>query len=103
LWLEQHPKSYNHENLRVLVNLGGIDKDNLTGTVLELLSHNQLRQHLSVTVVMGINAPWKESVVELSKKLPFHSTVLINANNMADLMAEHDLAIGAAGSTAWER
>ncbi|MDO7361451.1 MULTISPECIES: UDP-2,4-diacetamido-2,4,6-trideoxy-beta-L-altropyranose hydrolase [Acinetobacter] len=103
LWLEQHPKSYNHENLRILVNLGGIDKDNLTGTVLELLSHSQLRQHLSITVVMGINAPWKESVVELSKKLPFHSTVLINANNMADLMAEHDLAIGAAGSTAWER
>jgi UDP-2,4-diacetamido-2,4,6-trideoxy-beta-L-altropyranose hydrolase len=103
LWLEPYPKSYNHENLRILVNLGGIDKDNLTGTVLELLSHSQSRQHLSVTVVMGINAPWKESVVELSKKLPFHSTVLINANNMADLMVEHDLAIGAAGSTAWER
>jgi UDP-2,4-diacetamido-2,4,6-trideoxy-beta-L-altropyranose hydrolase len=103
LWLEQHLKSYNHKNLRILVNLGGIDKDNLTGTVLEILSRSQQRQHLSVTVVMGINAPWKKSVVELSKKLPFHSTVLINTNNMADLMVEHDLAIGAAGSTAWER
>lgn len=103
LWLEQHPKSYNHGNLRILVNLGGIDKDNLTGTVLELLSHSQSRQHLSVTVVMGVNAPWKESVLQQAKKLPFSINILINANNMADLMAEHDLAIGAAGSTAWER
>ncbi|QBQ17600.1 UDP-2,4-diacetamido-2,4,6-trideoxy-beta-L-altropyranose hydrolase [Acinetobacter haemolyticus] len=103
LWLEQHPKSYNHENLRILVNLGGIDKDNLTGTVLKLLSHSQQCQHLSVTVVMGVNAPWKESVWEQAKTLPFVNKVLINVNNMADLMVEHDLAIGAAGSTAWER
>ncbi|MBJ9986104.1 UDP-2,4-diacetamido-2,4,6-trideoxy-beta-L-altropyranose hydrolase [Acinetobacter sp. S40] len=103
LWLEQHPKTYHHDKLKILVNLGGIDKDNLTGTVLERLSHDQQRQYLSVTVVMGINAPWKDLILEQSKKLPFTNKVLINANNMAELMAEHDLAIGAAGSTAWER
>ncbi|HDI2993750.1 UDP-2,4-diacetamido-2,4,6-trideoxy-beta-L-altropyranose hydrolase [Acinetobacter baumannii] len=103
LWLEQHPKTYNQEKLRILVNLGGIDKDNLTGTVLETLSNSPQQQRLSVTVVMGVNAPWKESVLQQAKKLPFSINILINANNMADLMAEHDLAIGAAGSTAWER
>lgn len=103
LWIEQHPKTYNHNNLRILVNLGGIDKDNLTGTVLDTLSNNLQQQRLFVTVVMGINAPWKESVMQQAKKLPFSNNILINASNMADLMIEHDLAIGAAGSTAWER
>ncbi|MCY3164637.1 UDP-2,4-diacetamido-2,4,6-trideoxy-beta-L-altropyranose hydrolase, partial [Acinetobacter baumannii] len=40
LWLERHPKTYNQEKLRILVNLGGVDKDNLTGTVLETLSNS---------------------------------------------------------------
>ncbi|MDR8320110.1 UDP-2,4-diacetamido-2,4,6-trideoxy-beta-L-altropyranose hydrolase, partial [Acinetobacter baumannii] len=71
--------------------------------VLETLSNSPQEKHLSVTVVMGVNAPWKESVLQQAKKLPFSINILINANNMADLMAEHDLAIGAAGSTAWER
>ncbi|MFH3574753.1 UDP-2,4-diacetamido-2,4,6-trideoxy-beta-L-altropyranose hydrolase, partial [Acinetobacter baumannii] len=70
LWLEQHPKTYNQEKLRILVNLGGIDKDNLTGTVLETLSNSPHQQRLSVTVVMGVNAPWKESVLQQAKKLP---------------------------------
>lgn len=103
LWLEQHPKTYHHDKLKILVNLGGIDKDNLTGSVLDILSRSPQQQHLSITVVMGVNAPWKESILEQSKNLPFSNHILINANNMADLMLEHDLAIGAAGSTAWER
>ncbi|MCU4482539.1 UDP-2,4-diacetamido-2,4,6-trideoxy-beta-L-altropyranose hydrolase [Acinetobacter ursingii] len=103
LWLEQHPKVYNHEKLRILVNLGGIDKDNLTNTVLQTLLNGSQLKYLSVTVVMGVNAPSKDLILEQSKKLPFINKVLINANNMAELMVEHDLAIGAAGSTAWER
>ncbi|MEN4983900.1 UDP-2,4-diacetamido-2,4,6-trideoxy-beta-L-altropyranose hydrolase [Acinetobacter modestus] len=103
LWLEQNPKKYDHEKLKILVNLGGIDKDNLSGSVLNVLSRSPLQQHLSITVVMGVNAPWKASILEQSKNLPFSNHILINANNMADLMVEHDLAIGAAGSTAWER
>lgn len=103
LWLEHHPKIYNPKKLSVLINLGGVDKDNLTGVVLQTLSKSLQKQSLSVTVVMGVNAPWKDLILEQSKKLPFPNKVLINANNMAELMVEHDLAIGAAGSTAWER
>lgn len=47
-------KTYNQEKLRILVNLGGVDKDNLTGTVLETLSNSPQEKHLSVTVVMGL-------------------------------------------------
>lgn len=103
LWLAQHPKTYDQKKLSILINLGGVDKDNLTETVLRKLSDCPRKKNLSITVVMGVNAPWKESVLEYSKSLPFLNKVLINANNMAELMVAHDLAIGAAGSTAWER
>lgn len=103
LWLEQHKKIFEKDRLRILVNLGGVDKDNLTGVVLETLSLSPKKDDFSVTVVMGVNAPWKDAVLAQAKMLPFSHSVLVNVNNMADLMLEHDLAIGAAGSTAWER
>ena len=36
-------------------------------------------------------------------QMPWPTEVLVGVNNMAQLMAESDLAIGAAGSTSWER
>jgi spore coat polysaccharide biosynthesis predicted glycosyltransferase SpsG len=35
--------------------------------------------------------------------MPWATEVLVGVNNMAQLMADSDLAIGAAGSTSWER
>ena len=35
--------------------------------------------------------------------MPWPTTVHVDVENMAEIMAESDLAIGAAGATAWER
>jgi spore coat polysaccharide biosynthesis predicted glycosyltransferase SpsG len=35
--------------------------------------------------------------------MPWPTEVLVNVSNMAQRMADSDLAIGAAGSTSWER
>jgi UDP-2,4-diacetamido-2,4,6-trideoxy-beta-L-altropyranose hydrolase len=88
---------------RLLVTMGGVDKDNATGQVLALLQFCYLHADLHVTVVMGLHAPWLAHVQAQAKKMPWPTKVLICAANMAQLMAESDLAIGAAGSTAWER
>src|SRR5699024_10550121 len=44
-----------------------------------------------------------ESVKAQAKLLPWETQVKSGVNNMAELMANSDLAIGAAGSTSWER
>ncbi|GAA0556727.1 UDP-2,4-diacetamido-2,4,6-trideoxy-beta-L-altropyranose hydrolase [Halomonas salifodinae] len=88
---------------RLLINLGGVDKDNVTGQVLEALSVCDLPGDLEITVVMGAAAPWRESVTTQTKEMPWFTEVVINVNDMARRMAEADLAIGAAGSTSWER
>jgi UDP-2,4-diacetamido-2,4,6-trideoxy-beta-L-altropyranose hydrolase len=88
---------------RVLVSLGGVDKDNETGKVLEGLAASALPDNLCITVVMGPNAPWIAQVRNQAARMPWPTRVVVGVPHLAALMAECDLAIGAAGSTAWER
>nr|WP_313092880.1 UDP-2,4-diacetamido-2,4,6-trideoxy-beta-L-altropyranose hydrolase [Moraxella sp. CTOTU48268] len=89
----------------ILVNLGGVDNDNVTLKILQSLNTfvQQSTQSFNVTVVMGKTAPHIESVQRFAKRASFACAVLVNVTNMAQLMANADLAIGAAGSTTWER
>lgn len=87
----------------LLITMGGVDQADATGKVLEALQDCPLPADLRITVVMGPHAPWLERVQMLAKLMPQPTKVKININNMAQLMADSDLAIGAAGSTSWER
>jgi len=87
----------------LLISMGGVDKDNATGKVLAGLKNCELPVDLHVTVVMGLHAPWLEQVRVQAKELSIPTEVLVGVENMAKLMADSDLAIGAAGSTSWER
>ena len=87
----------------VLITMGGVDKDNATGQVLEALMHTELPADCRITVVMGAHAPWLTEVRQLAEQMPWSTEVRVNVNDMARLMADSDLAIGAAGATSWER
>lgn len=87
----------------LLINLGGVDKDNITAQILKGLQKSSLPECCEITVVMGSTAPWIESVKAEAKTLPWETEVKSGVSNMAELMANSDLAIGAAGSTIWER
>jgi UDP-2,4-diacetamido-2,4,6-trideoxy-beta-L-altropyranose hydrolase len=88
---------------RVLVTMGGVDLVNATAHVLAALAQSALPQDCRITVVMGAAAPWLDQVRDLAARLPWATEVLVNISDMARRMAESDLAIGAAGSTSWER
>ena len=86
-----------------LVTMGGVDKDNVTGRVLKVLRYCALPKNCRITVVMGASAPWIVDVQRQAEQMPWLTEVRVNISNMAQLMADSDLAIGAAGSTSWER
>lgn len=88
---------------QLIVSLGGVDKDNVTRKVLESLEQTALPKSCCITVVMGATAPWLTDIQFLASTLPWNTEVLVSVNGMAQIMAESDLAIGAAGSTSWER
>lgn len=88
---------------QVLITMGGVDKLNVTGRVLNALRCAPLPDDCRILVVMGPKAPWLTQIEGLAATLHWPTEVLVSANNMAQLMASSDLAIGAAGSTSWER
>jgi len=88
---------------RLMVSMGGVDAENYTLKILQQLNSGSLPANCVVNVVMGAKAPWIEDVISFAKTMPWKVDVLVNISNMAELMAESDLAIGAAGSTSWER
>lgn len=88
---------------RLLISLGGVDKDNLTCRILGALRSSPLPADCVITVVMGAMAPALQIVHEQAATMPWATEVLIDVHDMASLMAESDLAIGAAGGTTWER
>jgi len=88
---------------KLLITMGGVDPDNMTGLVLDALKICDLPKDLKITVVMGETAPHVKAVTALAESMPYQTKVNVNVEDMAEVMANTDLAIGAAGSTTWER
>jgi UDP-2,4-diacetamido-2,4,6-trideoxy-beta-L-altropyranose hydrolase len=93
----------NPELKKLLISMGGVDADNVTGQVLEGLKSCGLSNELDVTVVLGETSPNIAVVQKQATELPFRALIKTNVSNMAELMSKADLAIGAAGATTWER
>jgi UDP-2,4-diacetamido-2,4,6-trideoxy-beta-L-altropyranose hydrolase len=93
----------NPEFKKLLITMGGVDQNNVTGKVLDELRSCDLPLDLEITVVMGGTSPHLEVVQQQAKTLPYKIEVKSNVSNMAEIMANADFAIGAAGATTWER
>ena len=87
----------------LLISMGGIDQSNATGQVLESIKYSSLPKNCRITIVMSHIVPWLDKIREQAENLVWPTQLKVNAMNMAQLMTDSDLAIGAAGSTAWER
>jgi len=86
---------------RIMIFFGGSDPLNLTGMALEALYDPEFRD-LEVDVVVGVNNPHRQSLEKSAHGRP--GTRLYGPQpQLADLMAEADLSIGAGGVTTWER
>lgn len=86
---------------RLLVSFGGVDATDETGKTLEALAP-LAEIGLAITVLAGSANPRGRQVAELCADLPnvrFHSHV----ERIAELMLWADAAIGAGGTTTWER
>jgi UDP-2,4-diacetamido-2,4,6-trideoxy-beta-L-altropyranose hydrolase len=86
----------------LLITLGGVDKNNVTGRVLDALTHCELPSDLEISVVMGSRAPWLEKIKNSAVEMPCPTRILVNVENMSQLMTDSDLAICATGGTVWE-
>lgn len=88
---------------RLMISMGGTDVADATSTVLRALRGAALPDDIRLSVVMGSRAPALARVRALAAQMPWPTEVLVDMRNMAALMADADLAIGAGGGTTWER
>ena len=86
---------------RILISFGGADRDNLTGRALAaFLSLN--RPDIDVDIVISDSSSYAPGIRAQAVR---HANIHLHGNlpTLAPLIAKADLAIGAAGTTSWER
>jgi UDP-2,4-diacetamido-2,4,6-trideoxy-beta-L-altropyranose hydrolase len=88
---------------KILISMGGVDKENATCMVMESLKYSNLPLDCKITIIMGPKAPWVQKVKKQVQLLPWKTRIIINTNEMAKHIAESDFVIGAAGTSSWER
>jgi UDP-2,4-diacetamido-2,4,6-trideoxy-beta-L-altropyranose hydrolase len=82
----------------ILVSCGATDPANATSHVLEAL--DDVASDVVVSVVLSSRAPHIEDV---RRRLRGKARLLLNVDNMAEMLTNSDLAIGAPGASAYER
>ena len=88
----------------ILVFYGGVDATDETSKAiraLQTLQDTDVLCDAQVTVVVGASNERKDDIAYRCKQVGFR--YLCQISNMAELMAEADLMLGAGGSTTWER
>jgi UDP-2,4-diacetamido-2,4,6-trideoxy-beta-L-altropyranose hydrolase len=85
---------------RIVVSMGAVDAENVTTEVLRVLLRFELP--CEIVAVLGSGAPNRAAVEALSRT-DSRCRLVVEPAEFARLMAACDLAIGAAGSTSWER
>jgi len=98
--LERRSKA-NLNNL--LIAMGGVDLENHTEEVLIKLDSCDLPLDLNITIVLGSHFPHFESLKKRAEISKYTVNIIVDVENMAEIMANSDIAIGAAGSISWER
>jgi UDP-2,4-diacetamido-2,4,6-trideoxy-beta-L-altropyranose hydrolase len=81
----------------ILVNMGGIDEKNIVYDVLKNIPDN-----FNIVVILGGQSQ-HNTMIKNYAQFKKNIKVEVDAKNMSELMFNADLAIGAGGSTSWER
>lgn len=96
----QKPRTTHNESkagLRLLITMGGSDAENVTGLAVQAATANKYE----FTVILGTASPNKD-LVEAQLQGLTQAKLIVSPENMAPLLAEHDLIISAGGTTVWE-
>ena len=81
----------------ILISMGGSDITNKTYDILQ-----EVTDDLNIVVILGGLSSHNKMIQNYAKNKK-NVKVVIDANNISGLMLDADLAIGAGGSTSWER
>ena len=82
----------------VLIFFGGVDSQNMTLTTISAIAQIDVK----VDIIIGSTNPHQQSIVDACASFE-NMQCHVNVTRMAEFMLQADLAIGAGGTTTWER
>ena len=88
---------------KIFISMGGMDSLNVTGKILVELEKILANKEHKIKVVLGSEAPHIKAIKSQIKNCNLKVDLLTNISNIAEVMADCDIAIGAGGGTTWER
>ena len=88
---------------RINICMGGMDKDNATLDVLKILTGVNEISNWVIDIALTASAPHLKSIEKFVSNWGSKMKLHVDSPDMAKLMMNADLAIGASGTTLWER
>ena len=88
---------------KIMISMGGADVDNVTKKILQIIGKLNLQTSFEIDVILGSANPWIKEVALFLKELKVNTKLHIDTQEISQIMSESDIAIGAGGSTSWER
>ena len=88
---------------KILITMGGVDACNYSLAVVQRLAKSEFSKDCNFTIVVGAAYQHTKNLKSLIKDTGLKVEIMSNVTNMAAIMSQADLCIGAAGSTSWER
>jgi len=86
-----------------LICFGGADFNNIALKVLKELKNQPLMRDIKWTVLTGIVNPHWDDIKLFAEQSKLDISLIKHSDKVAQLLSEHDFAIGAAGGMTWER
>lgn len=87
----------------IIISLGSVDHLNITSDIINYLSDISSLDNFVFNVIVGSQCIHLDSIREAARKSSNEINIYVDTDQMAELMAQADIAIGAGGSSAWER
>ena len=88
---------------RILVSMGGVDMNDMTGLVMDQLINVNLPMKCEINIIVGSEYPYFNKLSKKIAKSPVKTTLDVGVDDMARRIVEADFGIGAFGVSTWER
>ena len=103
-WREHSMKDRFEKKIEnILITMGGVDFENYTLEIMKELIKSKHAENCKFTIIVGRSYPYLNSLKVFTEESKLKIRVFSDVKNMAKIMSNSDLCIGAAGSTSWER